>query len=393
MQLIREGEDFDVAILDLQMPVMDGQILAKVIRRFCDPGALPLISLTPINRQEEGRHANFAAVLTKPVKFSQLYAVLVGVFSGQAAPIQKEPAKLHIDPHAGQRHPLRILLAEDNAVNQKVALHLLGRSGYRADVASNGLEALEALEQQAYDVVLMDVQMPQMDGLQATRRIREQWPDGQGPRIIAMTANAMQGDRKKCLDAGMDDYISKPVRVADLISALEKCRPSPQRPKDPMSEQLPTPSRDSLLGPPRETHRTVPVNGRSANSAIDGQVFENLHHNLGEAVIDLITVYLDNSTKLVAEMREASVQESVDTLHISAHTLKSSSALVGAIALSSLCEELETMARAQELDDIVQKVEQVEAEYQRVEETLSASCSVSLPTVLDAAKGTNPAHL
>jgi CheY-like chemotaxis protein len=112
------------------------------------------------------------------------------------------------------------LIAEDNRINQKVALKLLERIGYRADVAANGLEALHALERQAYDVVLMDVQMPEMDGLEATRAIRERWPAGTAPRIVAMTANAMQGDRELCLKAGMDDYLTKPIRVDQLVEAL-----------------------------------------------------------------------------------------------------------------------------------------------------------------------------
>ena len=120
--------------------------------------------------------------------------------------------------------PLRVLLAEDNPINQKVALRILERMGYRADVAANGLEVLEAVARQAYDVILMDVQMPEMDGLEATREIHRRWPNGPRPRIIAMTANALQGDREICLAAGMDDYIAKPVRTDQLAAALERAR-------------------------------------------------------------------------------------------------------------------------------------------------------------------------
>ena len=120
------------------------------------------------------------------------------------------------------RHPLHILLAEDNLVNQKLALRLLAQMGYRADLASNGIEALEAVERQTYDVVLMDVQMPEVDGLEASRRIVARWPAGARPRIVAMTANAMQGDREECIAAGMDDYVTKPIRVDALVQALMK---------------------------------------------------------------------------------------------------------------------------------------------------------------------------
>ena len=120
----------------------------------------------------------------------------------------------------GTRHPLRILLAEDNVVNQKLALRILQQMGYRADLASNGIEAVESVGRQAYDVVLMDVQMPELDGLEATRRIVATWPEGRRPRIVAMTANAMQGDREMCIAAGMDDYLTKPIRVDRLVEAL-----------------------------------------------------------------------------------------------------------------------------------------------------------------------------
>jgi CheY-like chemotaxis protein len=120
------------------------------------------------------------------------------------------------------RHPLRILLAEDNVVNQKLALRILQQMGYRADVASNGIEAIESVERQAYDVILMDVQMPEMDGLDATRRIAAKWPPDKRPRIVAMTANAMQGDREMCITAGMDDYLTKPIRVDQLVEALNQ---------------------------------------------------------------------------------------------------------------------------------------------------------------------------
>jgi CheY-like chemotaxis protein len=124
-----------------------------------------------------------------------------------------------------QRHPLRILLAEDNVVNQKLALRLLQQMGYRADLASNGIEAVESVERQPYDVVLMDVQMPEMDGLEAARRITARWQPGERPRIVAMTANAMAGDREECLAAGMDDYLTKPIRVEALVQALTEAKP------------------------------------------------------------------------------------------------------------------------------------------------------------------------
>ncbi|MEI6027293.1 MAG: response regulator [Betaproteobacteria bacterium] len=213
---------YDLAIVDMHMPEMDGATLAKAIR---DAGhALPLVLFTSLGRKEAG-DGRFAATLAKPLRQSQLFDALVGLLGPVAGPgPAKAAVKPKTDAQMAQRHPLRILLAEDNAVNQKLALRLLQQMGYRADVAGNGLEAVQSVQRQAYDVVLMDVQMPEMDGLEATRRIRgEGTPHGQ-PRIIAMTANAMQGDREACLAAGMDDYVTKPIRVDALVQALNQAR-------------------------------------------------------------------------------------------------------------------------------------------------------------------------
>jgi len=211
-------EAFDLAILDMHMPELDGVALARAIRKAGH--SLPLVLFSSLGRKETVDGV-FAATLAKPLRQSQLFDALVGLLGPVAGPgPAKAAVKPKTDAQMAQRHPLRILLAEDNAVNQKLALRLLQQMGYRADVAGNGLEAVQSVQRQAYDVVLMDVQMPEMDGLEATRRIRgEGTPHGQ-PRIIAMTANAMQGDREACLAAGMDDYVTKPIRVDALVDAL-----------------------------------------------------------------------------------------------------------------------------------------------------------------------------
>jgi signal transduction histidine kinase/CheY-like chemotaxis protein len=211
-------EPFDLAILDMHMPGMDGTTLAVQIR---EAGyALPLVLFTSLGHKELSDRL-FAATLTKPLRQSQLFDTLATLLVHDSVPKQVgAPAKPRIDVEMASRHALRILLAEDNVVNQKVALRLLQQMGYRADLASNGIEAIECVERQTYDVVLMDVQMPDMDGLEASRRIIARWPAGLRPRIVAMTANAMQGDREMCLAAGMDDYLSKPIRVDELVEAL-----------------------------------------------------------------------------------------------------------------------------------------------------------------------------
>ena len=222
---IQKGEPFDVVILDMQMPEMDGLMLARKIEHENGKIDLPVVMLSSLGRPEgEGQDVEFAACLTKPVKASSLYDVLVGLFIEEEDAETPEPPKRRdesaFDSQMAERLPLQILLVEDNLVNQKLALHMLERLGYRADLAADGLEALEALERQTYDVVLMDVQMPGMDGLEATRRIRRAIAPKVQPCIIAMTANAMKEDREKCLAAGMDDYLSKPIRVTELVTAL-----------------------------------------------------------------------------------------------------------------------------------------------------------------------------
>ena len=177
-------------------------------------------------REARAEEEGFAAYLHKPIKPSQLFDALVSVLAEQPVRVsERGVARSELDPDLARRHPLRILLAEDNVVNQKVALRLLGQMGYRADVAGNGLEAIDAIERQPYDVVLMDVQMPELDGFEASREINRRWPGARRPRLVAMTANAMEGDRELCTAAGMDDYVAKPVRVEELVAALGRCRP------------------------------------------------------------------------------------------------------------------------------------------------------------------------
>ncbi len=219
LQMLRAAS-YDLAIIDMHMPDMDGATLAQAIR-----GAghqLPLVLFSSLGRKEAD-NTLFAATLSKPLRQSALHDTLMGLLASDnaaAAGQRSAPDKPKLDAQMAQRHPLRILLAEDNVVNQKLAMRLLQQMGYRADLASNGVEAIECVARQTYDVVLMDVQMPEMDGLEATRRITAKHKPDERPRIVAMTANAMQGDREQCLAAGMDDYVTKPIRVDQLIDAL-----------------------------------------------------------------------------------------------------------------------------------------------------------------------------
>jgi CheY-like chemotaxis protein/HPt (histidine-containing phosphotransfer) domain-containing protein len=337
------------------MPEMDGVMLARGIREQRPPTALPLLLFTSLGRREVGAEAvGFAAHLTKPIKPSQLFDALVGALAGQLVRVDKRASgRVEMDPAMAQRHPLRILLAEDNAVNQKLALSLLGQMGYRADVAANGLEAIAAVERQPYDVVFMDVQMPEMAGLEATREITRRWSSEQRPRIVAMTANALQSDREMCLAAGMDDYMSKPIRVEELIAALERSA-----------------ARAPEAFPAR--HRAAPDHAPSDgdSEALDMVALERLRATLGPGFAALLSTFVEDSEELVKTMRQALGAQRADTLRRAAHSLKSNAAGFGAVTLSALAKDLEALAKAGSLDGAASCVERLASECERVTQLL-----------------------
>jgi CheY-like chemotaxis protein len=226
LEWVRRGERFEIALFDLLMPDLDGLELAEKMGELRSNGKkreMPIVILSSIGlREREG--APVAAWLAKPVKPSALHDTVATVLLGGSVTrplVTGEAARNGDQRPLGERHPLKILLAEDNPVNQKLAVRLLAQLSYTADLATDGREAVEAVEREPYDVVLMDVQMPALDGLGATREIRARWPD-RPLWIVAMTANAMAGDREACIAAGMNDYISKPIRPAELAGALER---------------------------------------------------------------------------------------------------------------------------------------------------------------------------
>jgi CheY-like chemotaxis protein len=223
LEVLNKRELFDFAVLDFHLPEMNGIQLASEIRRLPKCQNLPLVMLSsgvsgiPCN----GKQNLFAAYLSKPIKPRKLIDTLAGILNGQT--ITHSVALARADRNLAQRIPLRILLAEDNLINQKLAVKMLERIGYCPDIAGNGVEVLAALRRQTYDLVLMDVQMPEMDGVEATRRIRQEWPGDSGPRIVAITANAFKSDREQCLAAGMDGYVTKPIQFRELQAVLEQC--------------------------------------------------------------------------------------------------------------------------------------------------------------------------
>jgi PAS domain S-box-containing protein len=339
LALIEAGERFDVAVLDMLMPEMDGLSLARELRRLRDERELPLLLLTSLGRVPQARSdGEFAVQLAKPLKASQLYDALITVLAGQAEP---RPAAPVADAAKPARSTLRVLLAEDNAVNQQVALHLLEKLGHRADVAGNGLEAIAALERQTYDIVLMDVQMPELDGLDATRQICARWPAEARPRIIAMTANALPEDREACFAAGMDDYVAKPIRPDELAQALSRAR----------------------------SRATPSVGGTS----LDAEALESLRELGGEEFLaELIGTFLSDAPALLASLRTTREQVKTEELRRAAHTLKSNGQTFGAGGFAELCRELEERARSGELGGADELIDRIHQEYAALEETLDA---------------------
>ena len=345
LDLLRSDSDFDLAILDLHMPGMDGLSLAAAIRGLRGEAELPLVLLSSVaHTADDERERLFAARMTKPVKASQLYNSLVGVLATELAEDQHlavagpGAGASEFEDDLASRLPLRLLLVEDNTTNQEIACLLLERLGYRADVAANGLEALDAVQRQDYDVVLMDLQMPEMDGLEATRRIRRDLPAATQPRIVAMTANALAEDRDECLAAGMDDYVSKPVRINELVAALRRVADGPDggaaAPEgEPPGEDV------GGEGPPEEGGAPV----------LDPQRFNELLASLGsrgEAMVPrLIAGFGAEAPKLLATARAALEARDAEALRRAAHTLKGNALNFGLVALSEAARDLEYCAR------------------------------------------------
>jgi signal transduction histidine kinase/DNA-binding response OmpR family regulator/HPt (histidine-containing phosphotransfer) domain-containing protein len=365
LQKIDAGLVVDAAVLDVQMPDMDGISLSGELRERRNENELPLIIISSLGQKlplPEG--VNASAYLHKPVKPSQLYDALITAFDLQ---IEKHeyslPVTTGFDVTMGQRHPLHILLAEDHVINQKVMNLMLERLGYRADIVSNGQEVLQSFKRRDYDVVLMDIQMPEMNGVEATQRLRADLPAERQPRIIALTANALGGEREQYLAAGMDDYLSKPVNVSSMRAALEKCMPVG------INHAIP------VAGTPIETVR-VPL---PISSAIDIPTLKEYFPYEGEdiqLIIDLAEEFLTDSDERMRQLATSVQLGQAASVDIIAHALKGASLTFGANGLSALCKELEQMGKAGEplAQGAAETFARAQAEYERVR--------IELPTIL-----------
>ncbi len=362
---LRQDQPFDVALLDRLMPELDGLMLAAEIRQLRDADALPLVMVSSLGLAEEAAQGGlFAAFLLKPIRASHLYDTLVSILARENRPVRREePPRSEFDAEMGARLPLNILLAEDHAVNQKLALLMLQKLGYRADVAANGLEVLEALERQPYDVVLMDVQMPDMDGLEATREIIRRWPSGTRPRIIAMTANALQEDREACYDAGMNDYVSKPIRVEELIAALSRSQPLD--------------GAGDVVNSPASTTQAP-----SSATELDRAALDMLLAVVGgETALlgELIDSFLQETPPLLVALQRCLDEGNAPGLRQAAHPLKSSSRDFGATRLSEWFRQLEEIGKSGTLEGAAALVALVDAEYPAVKAALEAVRSGEYP--------------
>lgn len=371
LELLRAGQiAFDLALLDMQMPEMDGLMLANHIRNLPAYSYLPMIMLTSLGQREVANSAAFAAFLNKPVKASQLYNAIVPIFAHTEAITPKssrsETEGPLFDVSLGQRYPMHILLGEDNTVNQKLATKILERLGYRIDVAANGLEVLEALKRQHYDLVLMDVQMPELDGLEASRIINRDWLPTERPRIAAMTANAMSGDREICLAAGMDDYMSKPIQVKELQAVLERA-----------GQWLLNRDQERLLAtsPSLPTPPATPTDGIDSfdevEAVLDAVTLSNLRQlyaeDFVEAMQELTQAFEQETPPILMALHEAVTAQDPEKLRKAAHNLKGSATNMGAKRLASLSAQLEAMGKAGVITPVAsQLITSLEQEYPQV---------------------------
>jgi signal transduction histidine kinase/CheY-like chemotaxis protein len=344
-----EGDPYPLAVLDLRMPQMDGLTLARAIKADPKISDTRLILLTDFGQRipdEELQAAGIAACRFKPVRQSSLYDCFAGVLAD--APARPRPLAAPAPALPQGRPGLRILLADDNPVNQKVAVCQLRKLGYEADAVADGLEVLEALNRIPYDIVFMDCQMPQLDGYEATAAIRQREGDRRHTWIIAMTANAMTGDRELCLAAGMDDYVSKPVRSAELATVLERAR-------------------------------ITPVGADAKTPAVDKESLDALRalpgDEGGDLLGELITLLVAHGPALLSSMESALERKDAHGLAEAAHSLKGSCAQFGAQRLVKLCAQLEAAGREALFEGARETLSTTEQEFHRVIAELK-----SLPT-------------
>jgi PAS domain S-box-containing protein len=366
LQMLREAvlDPFDLAILDMQMPEMDGLALARAIHRDPAIAGTRLVMLTSLGQkleQTELTAAGVAACLTKPVRQSMLFDCLASA-TGQAPP----RCARRITPSTAAAHParkLRILLAEDSSINQQVATGQLNKLGYTADVVANGLEVLEASERIPYEVILMDCQMPEMDGYQATREIRrrEEQTGRKRVHIIAMTAHAMQGDREECLAAGMNDYLSKPVQEPELRMALERCGCLAGN-----SDGAAIPASPILPGV------AAAPGAKPEEPSVDLERLRDISNNDPRKMRELADLYLTQADQTRRSLEAAIKAGSAKETRLLAHRWSGASATCGMMRMLPPLRQLELQAKQGQLSGAGQLLEEATRELEAVRLWLAA---------------------
>jgi signal transduction histidine kinase/HPt (histidine-containing phosphotransfer) domain-containing protein len=357
LQTLKDSAPFEAIILDLQLPGTDSMVLAEQIRQLPASRAVPLLLLSSVRlRGDDHRppQAGVSIVLHKPVRPAQLLEGLCRALSVQLQREKRAPTAPVLDANLARRLPLRILLADDNPINQKVGLSVLHKLGYRADVANNGLEVLKLLEQKVYDVLFLDIQMPEMDGLEAARRIATRWPAEKRPRIVAMTGNALLGDREKCLEAGMDDYITKPVRISELQTALERWGPT-------------APTRKS------ETSLLSRRKAASENLLDETMIAELRAMPPTDGVTmlqELIDLFLEGAPTRITQI--AQFISDPEKLAFHAHALKSMGLNLGARRVVELSRKLEETGRAGSVEGAPAVLQELQAAFGQTKTQLLA---------------------
>jgi len=348
LALLAQGDLFDAVILDWELPGQEGPALAEQIRKLPSGRCVPLLLLSAMRPSGEDAHPvreGMAVAIHKPIRPAQLLEALCHALKVQTLREKKPPPTPTLDPTLAHKLPLRVLLADDNPINQKVGLSVLSKLGYRADVVSNGREVLETLGQKPYDLLFLDVQMPEMDGLEAARQICQRWPADKRPRIIAMTGNAFVGDREKCLQAGMDDYISKPVRVGDLQSAIERWGPT--RPKR---------SDTTLLA----RARVIP-----SEKLLDYALIAELRNLPATGSVgvfqELVDLFLQNAPQRIIQINQSVNDGPMLTFH--AHALKGSALNLGATRLAEISQKLEDLGRARNMHGVPALVQELDSVF------------------------------
>ena len=357
LELLASGRAFDVAVLDMHMPDMNGQQLAAALRQLPTGRDLPLILLTSLQwRPQPQQQALFAATLTKPIKSGVLQSKLLAVL----APV--EATLLTVETTGGRRQqdapgycaePLRVLLAEDNPINQKVAQLLLSKLGHRVDTVSNGLEAVAAVRRTDYDIVLMDVHMPQMDGLQATELIRAELPAHRQPLIVAITASVLIEDKAACSRAGMDAYLPKPVRRQELAAVLASLHRPTAHQQQPVAQSLvdDDPQADGPQPAAAPEPFCFPGTGESPTSETSirlrlAELGGPQPAEDNELLAQLLHSFVGRASKSIDLLHDAIDQGDTGKVEYLAHSLKGSALNLGANALGQICQELEAHGRS-----------------------------------------------